>query len=87
MNLMSSFGHFRDISIQNACYKFIGPLVLILHPLFYIPVEMSSIGSSSIFPALVLLNLTFPSETNFIWVVGDGKHLPFKDGAFHLVLQ
>lgn len=38
-------------------------------------------------PHVTLLNLAVPREreNNFTWVVGDGRHLPFKDGAFELV--
>ena len=36
---------------------------------------------------VTLLNLSVPREreSNFIWVVADGRHLPFKDETFDLV--
>lgn len=37
------------------------------------------------FPCVTLLNLSLPRESNFTWVVADGRYLPFKDGAFELV--
>lgn len=36
-------------------------------------------------PLVTLLNLTVPRESKFIWVVADGRHLPFKDGAFEMI--
>ena len=36
-------------------------------------------------PHLTLLNLSIPGESNFPWVVADGRRLPFKDGAFDVV--
>ena len=36
-------------------------------------------------PNVTLLNLAVPRESNFTWVVADGRHLPFKTGAFDLV--
>jgi len=38
-------------------------------------------------PKVTLLNLTISRErkSNFTWIVGDGRHLPFKDGDFDLV--
>lgn len=31
-----------------------------------------------------LLNLSIPKESNFSWVVADGRYLPFKDCTFEL---
>ena len=38
-------------------------------------------------PHVVLLNLSVPREreSNFTWVVADGRYLPFKNGAFDVV--
>ena len=38
-------------------------------------------------PQVTLLNLTVSRErkSNFTWIVGDGRHLPFKDGAFEMI--
>lgn len=36
-------------------------------------------------PNVTLLNLSVPRESNFTWVVADGRHLPFKTGAFDIV--
>ncbi|MEA2014065.1 MAG: methyltransferase domain-containing protein, partial [Thermodesulfobacteriota bacterium] len=37
-------------------------------------------------PYVTLLNLAVPREreSNFTWVVADGRYLPFKEGAFEL---
>jgi len=38
-------------------------------------------------PCVTLLNLSVPREreSNFVWIVADGRHLPFKDSTFDLV--
>lgn len=39
-------------------------------------------------PQLVILNISLPPmerDRSITWVVGDGRHLPFKDGAFDIV--
>ena len=36
-------------------------------------------------PCVTLLNLSVSRESNFTWIVADGRHLPFKTGAFDIV--
>ena len=36
-------------------------------------------------PCLTLLNLAVQRESNFTWVVADGRYIPFKDGVFDVV--
>jgi hypothetical protein len=41
---------------------------------------------ASTMPSLTIVNLYLPRarENNFAWVIADGQHLPFKDGAFDI---
>lgn len=36
-------------------------------------------------PFVIFLNLSVQSKSKFYWVAADGRHLPFKGGAFDLV--
>lgn len=36
-------------------------------------------------PNLTVMNLAVPRESNFAWIVADGRYIPFKDGVFDVV--